>query len=108
MQSTSPPRPSARALRSVMTPREVETIATPSPFMTPGECAAVAQPHGRGVARQLLQLGARLFARLVRGAAVVDDVEQRGALRLELLDGLATFLVAQFHCQLGHESLFSA
>src|SRR5688572_2318162 len=36
MQSTSPPTPSARALRSVMTPREVDRIATPSPFITRG------------------------------------------------------------------------
>src|SRR5262249_662840 len=35
-QSTSPPTPSARALRSVITPREVERIATPSPFITRG------------------------------------------------------------------------
>src|SRR5262245_45862423 len=50
-----------------------------------GERAAVAQPHRRGVARQLLQLGARLFLRLVGGARVADDLLQRGALRLELL-----------------------
>src|SRR5687767_9459965 len=36
MQRTSPPTPSARALRSVMTPREVDRIATPSPFITRG------------------------------------------------------------------------
>ena len=36
MQSTSPPTPVARALRSVITPREVETIAMPIPFMTRG------------------------------------------------------------------------
>ena len=30
MQSTSPPTPVARALRSVITPRDVETIAMPS------------------------------------------------------------------------------
>src|SRR5262249_43912415 len=36
MQMTSPPTPVARALRSVMTPLEVETMATPSPFMMRG------------------------------------------------------------------------
>src|SRR5438552_16377710 len=36
MQSTSPPTPSARAFRSVITPRDVERIATPSPFITRG------------------------------------------------------------------------
>src|SRR5260370_16928891 len=36
MQRTSPPTPSARALRSVITPREVERIATPRPFSTRG------------------------------------------------------------------------
>src|SRR5512147_136828 len=42
-----------------------------------GEGAAVAQAYGRRVARQLLQLGAGFLARLVGGALVVDDVEER-------------------------------
>src|SRR5690349_18787428 len=58
----------------------------------PGQRAAIAQPHRRRVARQPLQLGARFLARLVRGTRVVDDLEQRRALRLELLDGLAALL----------------
>ena len=36
MQSTSPPTPVARALRSVITPCDVDTMAMPSPFMTRG------------------------------------------------------------------------
>src|SRR5258706_4631026 len=36
MQMTSPPTPVARALRSVITPREVETMAIPRPFITRG------------------------------------------------------------------------
>src|SRR5437667_2870372 len=36
MQITSPPTPLARALRSVMRPREVETMAMPNPFITRG------------------------------------------------------------------------
>src|SRR5690349_7712984 len=36
MHSTSPPTPVARALRSVITPLEVETMATPRPFMMRG------------------------------------------------------------------------
>src|SRR5574337_332847 len=36
MQSTSPPTPLARALRSVITPCDVDTMAMPSPFMTRG------------------------------------------------------------------------
>src|SRR5207237_9967606 len=36
MQRISPPTPSARALRSVITPREVDRLATPRPFMTLG------------------------------------------------------------------------
>ena len=36
IQSTSPPTREARALRSVMTPRDVDTMATPSPFITGG------------------------------------------------------------------------
>src|SRR5436190_13223834 len=51
----------------------------------PGQRAAVAQPHRRGIARQPLQLGAGRFAVLVGGLDVVDRLEQRGALRLELL-----------------------
>src|SRR5688500_20097614 len=67
-----------------------------------GERAAVAQPHRGGVARQLLQLGTRLFARLVRGALVVDDLEQLRALCLEFLDRLAALLVAELECEFGH------
>jgi len=36
MQSTSPPTPVARALRSVITPCDVDTIAMPRPFITRG------------------------------------------------------------------------
>ena len=36
MHSTSPPTPRPRALRSVITPLDVDTIATPRPFMTFG------------------------------------------------------------------------
>src|SRR6478736_2559961 len=38
--------------------------------------AAVAQARGRGVARQLLQLGARGIALLVRGLLVLEGFEQ--------------------------------
>src|SRR5207245_11644969 len=69
---------------------------------TPGERAAVAQAHRRRIARQLLQLGASLFARLVGSARIVDDLADRRAFRLELLYGLAAFLVAEFDCVLGH------
>src|SRR5947207_1054309 len=58
------------------------------------EGAAVAQAHRRGVARQFLQLAARFFLRFVGGARVIDDLEQRRAPRLELLDRLAALLVA--------------
>src|SRR5690606_4288634 len=40
LHSTSPPCPSARAWRSVMTPRDVDTIAIPSPPCTFGSSAA--------------------------------------------------------------------
>src|ERR1700682_4124704 len=39
----------------------------------PGHGAAVAQPHGRGVARQRLQLGARLFPRVLGRLRILDD-----------------------------------
>src|SRR5687768_9582340 len=60
-----------------------------------GEGAAVAQSHRRGIARQLLQLQARLFLRLVGCARVVHDLEQLRAFGLEFLDGLATLLIAE-------------
>src|SRR5215831_14128153 len=47
-----------------------------------GERAAVAQAHRRGVARQLLQLVARGFLRLVGGARILQDLQQGGAFRL--------------------------
>src|SRR5215210_3784463 len=59
-----------------------------------GQRAAVAQPHGRGVSRQLLNLGARFVARFVGGARVVHDFHQCGAPGLELLHGLAALLVS--------------
>src|SRR5918992_2002898 len=43
-----------------------------------GEGTAVAQAHRRGVARQLLQLVARLLLGLVGSSGVVHDLEQLG------------------------------
>src|SRR5215208_4144811 len=74
------------------------------PARPAGQRAAVAQAHRRGVARQLLQLAARL----VGGALVVDDLEQLRAPRLEFLDGLAALLVAELECELGHAFSLSA
>src|SRR2546423_11014073 len=70
-----------------------------------GQRTAVADAHGRCVARQLLQLHARLVSRLVGSARVADDVEERRALRLELLDGLAAFFVPEFYGELSHAVL---
>src|SRR5512145_3254091 len=55
----------------------------------PGETAAIAQAHGGGVARQLLELGARLGTLLVRSLEVGHCGDQFGALGRELRDGLA-------------------
>src|SRR5882672_2521854 len=60
-----------------------------------GEGAAVAQPHRRGIARQLLELGACLVLRLVGGARVLHDFDQLGASRLELGDDLDAFLLPE-------------
>src|SRR5688572_29583405 len=73
-----------------------------------GQRATVAQAHRRGIARQLLQLLARLFLRFVRCARVVHDLEQLRAFGLEFFDGLAALLVAQFQCELGHAWSLSA
>src|SRR5258706_4184684 len=71
-----------------------------------GERAAVAQPHRRRVAPQPLQLRARDVLRLVGGAGVADHLEKLRSPRLELLDGLAAFLVAEHYGKLGHSGLF--
>src|SRR5512145_3489073 len=71
----------------------------------PGERAAVAQPHRRGVARQPLQLVARLGPGFVGSARVAEDVEQLRALGLELLHRLAALLIAELDCELGHAIL---
>src|SRR5271170_3558526 len=63
----------------------------------PGQRAAIAQPRGRGIARQLLQLGAGRVAVLVGGLLVVDHLEQRGALQLEFRDRVAALLFAELH-----------
>src|SRR3990172_8853218 len=73
-----------------------------------GERAAVAQAHGRGVARQLLQSQARFVAGLVGGARTAQRLEQRGTPGLELGHGLAAELFAQLHGELGHLGLLSA
>src|SRR5258706_11849208 len=64
--------------------------------------ATVAKPHGRSVARQRLQLGARFFLRLVRGLGVLDDGEKLFPLLRELLDGRAALRVAVDDGKLGH------
>src|SRR5437868_1622055 len=56
--------------------------------------AAVAQPHGRGVARQRLELGARLVLRVVGGFRVLEHGEQLFALLRELLHGGAALRLA--------------
>src|SRR3954467_1770173 len=72
------------------------------PARTARQRAAVAQAHGRGITRQLLQLEPSFFLRLFGGTHVVDDFEQSRAAHLELRDALATFQVPQFDGQLGH------
>src|SRR5688572_33199112 len=72
------------------------------PARAPGQRTTVAQPDRRGVARQLLQLGARGFLVLVRDARIVDQLQQSGTLRLELLDGAAALLVTELESELGH------
>src|SRR5262252_1284759 len=64
--------------------------------------AAVAQAHGRGVAGQRLQLGARLFLRLVGGLRVLDDREKLLSLLRVFLDGRAALRLAVDDGKLGH------
>src|SRR5688572_6617773 len=67
-----------------------------------GHGAAVAQPDGRGVARQRLQLGAGLVAGVVGRLRVLDDREERLALLGELLHGGAALGLAVDDGKLGH------
>src|SRR6185503_12886329 len=67
-----------------------------------GHRAAVAQAHGRSVARQRLQLRARLVAGVVGGFRVLDDREQRLALLGVLLHRCAALCVAVDDGKLGH------
>src|SRR5437868_10825888 len=64
--------------------------------------AAVAQPHGRGVAGQRLQLRARLVARLVGGLRVLDDRQKLLPLLGVFLDQGDTLRLAVDDCKLGH------
>src|SRR5689334_19270557 len=88
--------------------REVAQLVAPEAELavhaarTSGQRAAVADAHRRCVARQLLQLGARRLLGLLGGARVLDHLEQLGALRLVLGDGLAALFVAELDCELGH------
>src|SRR6185436_14075978 len=50
------------------------------PARAAGHRAAVAKPHGRGVARQRLELGARLVAGVVGRLGILDDREESLAL----------------------------
>src|SRR6185436_17778853 len=68
----------------------------------PGERAAVAQPHRRSVARQLLQLLARREALLGGKLRVVRELEQLLAPGGVLLDGLAALFLAVDDGGLGH------
>src|SRR5258708_33501633 len=61
---------------------------------TPGHGAAVAKAHRRGVARQRLQLGARLFPGVVGRLGILDDREKLLPLLRELLDGRAALRLA--------------
>src|SRR5688572_19200133 len=85
--------------------REVAQLVAPQPELAihaarpAGQRAAVAQPHRGSVARQLLQLVAGGFFRLVGGAGIVQHLKQGGAFRLELLHRLAALLVAERECE---------
>src|SRR5690349_8470374 len=59
-----------------------------------GHGAAVAKPHGRGVARQRLQLRARLLPGVVGRLGILDDGEELLPLLREFLDGRAALGLA--------------
>src|SRR3954464_3904758 len=62
--------------------RDLADLVAPEPELAEGPAraardgAAVAQPHGRGIARHCLQLRARLVARLVGRLRVAQDREE--------------------------------
>src|SRR5476649_1618422 len=72
-----------------------------------GHGAAVAQPHGRGIARQRLQLGARFFLGVVGRLGILDDRQKLTALLGEFLDGRAALGLAVDDGKLGHYAALS-
>src|SRR5262249_7405283 len=67
--------------------------------------AAVAKAHGRGVAGQRLQLGARLLLRVFRGFRVLDDRQKLLPLVREFLHGRAALGLSVDDGKLCHYAL---
>src|SRR5450631_1693106 len=72
-----------------------------------GHGAAVAKPDRGGVARQRLQLGARLFPGVVGRLGILDDREKLLPLLREFLDGRAALRLAVDDGKLGHYAALS-
>src|SRR5512139_3230717 len=86
--------------------REPELAEVPA--RTPGERAAVAHAHRRGVAREALELRASRLALLVGHLRILDDLEQFSALRCVLRGQLAALFVAQDCGELRHRKPLSS
>src|SRR5687768_2106561 len=67
------------------------------PARAPGDGAAVAQAHGRRVAGQRLELGARLVPRIVGCLGIADDREQLLALLRVLFHHGFAFQIGRAH-----------
>src|SRR3982750_343897 len=83
-----------------LVPREAELAESAAGAARHG--AAVAKPHRRGVARQRLQLRARLLLGVVRGLRILDDGEELLPLLREFLDGRAARRLGVGDGKLGH------
>src|SRR5262245_3553771 len=68
-----------------------------STVRAPRQRAAIAQPNGISVARQLLQLLLRLRLRVVGRLRVANELLELGALRGETLDGLLAVALTHQH-----------
>src|SRR5260221_5909925 len=93
--------------------RDLADLVAPEPELAEGSArasgdrAAIAQAHGRGVARQRLQFRAGLVAGVVGCLGILDHREQRLALLREPLHGSAALRLAIDDGKLGHYVVLS-
>src|SRR3979409_201798 len=99
--------------RDLATHGDLADLVAPQPELAeraaraPGHGAAVAQPHGRRVARQRLELRAGLFLGVFGRLGILDDRQKLLALLGEFLHGRAALRLAVDDGKLGHYAALS-